>query len=77
MAAVKAIYHALDLLDRPILAGVMQEQPLPPDTLTLLKIVAGDEEALASAALATGAGPVNGFAKHQSSTFSASCLPRA
>ena len=57
MAAVKAIYHALDLLDRPLLAGVMQEQPLPPDTLALLKIVAGDEAALANAALATGQAP--------------------
>ena len=53
MANVKAVYHALDLLNRPILAGVMQEQPLPPDTLTLLKIVAGEDEALASTALAT------------------------
>lgn len=53
MANIKAVYHALDLLNRPILAGVMQEQPLPPDTLTLLKIVAGNDEALASTALAT------------------------
>lgn len=57
MATVKAIYHALDLLDRPILAGVMQEQPLPPDTLALLKIIAGDEAALADAARRTAQTP--------------------
>lgn len=57
MVAVKAIYHALDLLDRPLLAGAMQEQPLPPDTLTVLKIVAGDEDAIASAAQTTAKSP--------------------
>jgi hypothetical protein len=57
MTTVKAIYHALDLFDRPILAGLMQKQPLPPETLVLLKIVAGDEEALARAVRATGQPP--------------------
>lgn len=57
MVAVKAIYHALDLLDRPLLAGAMQEQPLPPDTLTVLKIVAGDEDAIASAVGTTAKSP--------------------
>jgi hypothetical protein len=54
MPTAKAVYHAIDLLHRPVLAKVMQEQPLPPDTLALLKIVGGDRAALEVASHAAG-----------------------
>lgn len=45
MATVTALYLALDLLHKPILAGPMREQRLPSDVLMLIKIAAGDSEA--------------------------------
>jgi hypothetical protein len=49
-----AIYLALDLLRNPILAGVMQQHPLPGGVLEVIKIAAGSKEAMRTAAEATG-----------------------
>lgn len=39
-----ALNMAIALADRPILAGVMRRQPLPPDILTLIKVASGCRE---------------------------------
>ncbi len=57
MAAPLAVHHALDLLRKPILAGMMREQPLPPDVLMLIRVAAGDESALQLATTMTAERP--------------------
>ncbi len=57
MTTATALYHALDLLDGPILAGLMRNEPLPDDVLMLIKIAAGDEAACRRAAAMTAASP--------------------
>lgn len=54
MVAPRALFLALDLSDRPILAGAMRRQPLPDDMVTLIKIAADDAEACDAAERATG-----------------------
>jgi hypothetical protein len=45
-----ALFHALDLLRRPILAAAMREQPVPDGVLLLVRIAADDAAALNEAA---------------------------
>ena len=52
MASPNAIFAAVDLADMPILAALMRDRPLPPRTLTLIQIAAGDGQATSSSAKA-------------------------
>jgi hypothetical protein len=45
-----ALRQAIALLRMPTLAGAMRDQPLPDDILFLIKLAAGDEESLVTAA---------------------------
>ncbi len=53
MAASEALRQAFELFRSPTSAGLMREKPLPGDVLTLIKIAAGDTDALAQAEAAT------------------------
>jgi hypothetical protein len=57
MATARALHHALDLLNKPILAGLIREQPLPEDVLMLIQIAAGDIGAQQRAAAMTQESP--------------------
>src|SRR5262245_47983673 len=46
--------EAIDLLYSPSRVRLLRSSPLPPDVLSLLQIVAGDEEAISQATEATG-----------------------
>lgn len=50
MAGGAALFHAVDLLHRPILAAAMREQPVPGGVLLLVRIAADDPAALDEAA---------------------------
>jgi hypothetical protein len=52
--ATRALHHALELAERPSLAGIMRQQALPPDVITLIRIAAGSPETLAEEAARTG-----------------------
>jgi hypothetical protein len=52
-----ALHQALDLLRRPMLAGLMRDQPLPRDVLMLLQMAANDEAALQRATEMTSESP--------------------
>jgi hypothetical protein len=56
MPAPGALYLALELARTPILAKAMRQQPLPPDTLTLIRIAAGSTDTCRLAAAMTGLG---------------------
>lgn len=57
VVARRALDLALDLARMPALASTMREQPLPPDTLVLIRIAAGCEETTQEAFRLTGAQP--------------------
>lgn len=57
MVAARALDLALDLARMPALARALREQPLPSDTLVLIRIAAGCEETTRQAAARTGAQP--------------------
>jgi hypothetical protein len=48
---------AMSLVEKPALAGVMREQPLPSDVLDVIRIAAGSDDTLQSAAKITGKDP--------------------
>jgi hypothetical protein len=55
--AAKALHHALELAERPAIAGLMRKQPLPADIVTLIRIAANSEDDLSGAAARTGRPP--------------------
>src|SRR5687768_7729483 len=58
MEGRRALEAALDLAQMPTFGAVMRRQPLPPDTLAVIRIAAGCEETCREAAIATGKDPI-------------------
>ena len=54
MPTPSSLHLALDLAQSPILAAVMRQQPVPEDTLTLIRLAGEDEEAVRKAVQRTG-----------------------
>ena len=59
MTASSAFRLAMALFRAPTLAGAMRQMPLPPNVLSLIKVAAGDQATIASAAQETGASADN------------------